>query len=251
MSLRIIARLDVKPPNVVKPVHFEGLRKIGLPDELALKYCTQGADELLYIDIVASLYQREILSDLVQKTARNLLVPFTAGGGVKTIDDFATLLHHGVDKVIINTYALQTDPTIITRAAEIFGSQAVMVHLVAKKWNGWWECYSDCGRIRSGKDAFAWATEVESLGAGEILVSSVDMDGRRRGFDTDLIKGVVSRVKIPVIAGSGAGSKEDVKKVILEADPDAVAVSSLLHYNIATIQNLKEYLADAGIGVAL
>jgi len=251
MSLRIIARLDVKPPNVVKPVHFEGLRKIGLPDELALKYCKEGADELLYIDIVASLYQREILPDLIQKTAKKLLVPFTAGGGVRSIDDFASLFHNGVDKVIINTYALQNDPAIITKAAEIFGSQAVMVHLVAKKWNDWWECYSDCGRIRSGKDAFAWATKVEELGAGEILVSSVDHDGCRRGFDIDLVKGIVSRVKIPVIAGSGAGTSEDVKKVILEADPDAVAISSILHYNTVTIRQLKEYLADEGIGVTL
>jgi imidazole glycerol-phosphate synthase subunit HisF len=251
MSLRIIARLDVKPPYVVKPVHFEGLRKIGLPDELAWNYCKHGADELLYIDIVASLYQREILPDPIQKTAKKLLVPFTAGGGVKTIDDFASLLHNGVDKVIINTHALQNDPTIITKAAEIFGSQAVMVHIVAKKWNDWWECYSDCGRIRSGRDAFEWAIKVEELGAGEVLVSSVDRDGRRRGFDIELIKGIVSRVKIPVIAGSGAGSKEDVKNVILEADPDAVAISSMLHYNTITICELKEYLADEGIGVAV
>jgi len=251
MPLRIIARLDVKPPNVVKPVHFEGLRKIGAPDELALKYYNQGADELLYIDIVASLYQREILPDLIQKTANDLLVPFTAGGGVRSIEDFARLLHNGVDKVIINTYALQQDPSIITRAAEIFGSQAVMVHIVAKKWNGWWECYSDCGRIRSGKDAFEWAMEAERLGAGEILVSSVDQDGRRRGFDTDLIKGVVSRVKIPVIAGSGAGSKEDVKQVVEVAKPDAVAISSLLHYNISSILDLKKYLSDEGIEVVI
>jgi len=251
MPLRIIARLDVKPPNVVKPVHFEGLRKIGAPDELALKYYNQGADELLYIDIVASLYQRGILPDLIQKTANGLLVPFTAGGGVRSVDDFACLLHKGVDKVIINTYALQQDPAIISRAAEIFGSQAVMVHIVAKKWNGWWECYSDCGRIRSGKDAFEWAMEVERLGAGEILVSSVDQDGRRRGFDTDLIKGIVSRVKIPVIAGSGAGSKEDVKQVVEVAKPDAVAIGSLIHYNISSIHDLKTYLSDEGIEVVI
>ena len=251
MPLRIIARLDVKPPYVVKPVHFEGLRKVGTPDELALKYYNQGADELLYTDIVASLYQRGILLDLIQKTANDLLIPFTAGGGVRTIDDFAHLLHNGVDKVIINTYALQQDPSIITRAAEIFGSQAVMVHIVAKKWSGWWECYSDCGRIRSGKDAFDWAMEVERLGAGEILVSSVDQDGRRRGFDTDLIKGIVSQVTIPVIAGSGAGSREDVKHVIEVAEPDAVAISSLLHYNISSILDLKKYLSDEGIGVVI
>jgi len=251
MPLRVIARLDVKPPFVVKPVHFECLRKMGTPKDLALKYYTQGADEIVYMDIVSSLYQRPILMDPITETAKELYIPFAAGGGVKSIGDFENLLHHGVDKVIINTFALQQDPQIILKAAEVFGSQAVVVHIVAKKWQDWWECYSDCGRIRSGKDALAWAKEVENLGAGEIIVSSVDQDGRKRGFDIDLISLIVKNVKIPVIASSGAGSLEHLKEMIDRAHPDAVAVGSLLHYNMATIGTIKQYLHANGIKVTL
>jgi len=251
MPLRIIARLDVKPPYVVKPVHFDGLRKIGTPADLALKYYDQGADEILYIDIVSSLYQRPLLLDQICKTSRELYIPFAAGGGVKTVEDFESLLHNGVDKVVINTFALQQDPQIIRKAAEIFGSQAVVVHIVAKKWQDWWECYSDCGRIRSGKDAIAWAQEVEELGAGELIVSSVDTDGRKRGFDIELISRIVENTTIPVIAASGAGSLEHIRDMVISANPDAVAVGSLLHYNNATIGTIKQYMKDNGIGVAL
>ncbi|MFA5879972.1 MAG: HisA/HisF-related TIM barrel protein, partial [Candidatus Margulisiibacteriota bacterium] len=161
---RIIARLDVKPPYVVKPVHFEGLRKVGDPVDIANKYYLQGADEIVYIDIVASLYRRPLLFDYIKKTAKDLFVPFAVGGGITKIEDIAYLIHNGVDKVIINTYALQTDPEIINRAARIFGSQAIVVHIQAKKWDGWWECYSDCGRIKSGKNVIDWAKEVEDRG---------------------------------------------------------------------------------------
>ena len=214
MPLRVIARLDVKPPYVVKPVHFEGLRKMGRPADLALKYYNQGADEILYIDIVSSLYQWLILLEQICETSKDLYVPFVAGGGVKTIEDFENLLHHGVDKVVINTFALQNDAQIIKNAAEIFGSQAVVVHIEAKKWQDWWECYSDCGRIRSGKDALEWAREVERLGAGEIIISSVDNDGRKQGFDIELISRIVENAKIPVIAASGAGSLEHIRNMI-------------------------------------
>jgi len=251
MPIRIIAQLDVKPPFVVKPVHYEGLRKIGHSVELAKKYYGQGSDEILYIDIVASLYQREILIEQVRNTASDILIPFAAGGGIRTIDDIASLLHNGVDKVVINTHALQEDSSLISRAAEVFGSQAIVVNIVAKKWNGCWECYSDCGRMRSNKDAIEWAQTVEELGAGELLINSVDTDGRRRGYDTDLIREIVSRVKIPVIAGSGAGRLEDIRKIIVDAKPDAVAIASLLHYNVATVGEIKQYLHDSGIEVAL
>jgi cyclase len=251
MSLRIIARLDVKPPFVVKPVHFEGLRKIGTPSDLAQKYYHQGADEILYTDIVASLYQRPILFNQIRESSKEILVPFAAGGGVRTIDDFETLLHNGVDKVVINTFALQQDSQIIRNAAEVFGAQAVVVHIVAKKWQDWWECYSDCGRIRSGKDAIRWAEEVEDLGAGEILLSSVDCDGRKHGFDIELISRTVEHVKIPVIAASGAGSLEHIRDMVLQAQPDAVAVGSMLHYNTVTIDAIKQDLHDNGIPVVL
>jgi len=250
MKVRIIAKLDVKPPFVVKPVHFEGLRKVGIPTELAKKYYKQGADELLYIDIVASLYRREILFDEIEVTANELFIPFTVGGGVKTIDDFSKLFHCGADKVVINTFAVQEDPDIINRAAEIFGNQAVVVNIEAKKWDDHWECYTDCGRIQSGKNVLEWVEEVESRGAGEIVLQSVDTDGRQRGFDVTLAKKVVDAVNIPVIIASGAGSLEDIKTLIQEAKPSGVAIAGLLHYNKITIADIKKYLTEHGIEVS-
>lgn len=250
MNTRIIAKLDVKPPYVVKPVHFEGLRKIGTPLELAQKYYDQGADEVIYIDIVASLYQREILFDEIEKAANALFIPFGVGGGVQTIEDFSKLFHVGADKVILNTYAVQKNPDIINKAAEIFGNQAVVVNIEAKKWDTWWECYTDCGRIRSGKDVFAWVKEVEQRGAGEIILQSVDHDGRQRGFDKELAKKVVESVQIPVVVTSGAGSLENIKELIEYAKPSGVAIASLLHYNKYTINDIKEYLRSVGIKVS-
>lgn len=250
MKTRIIAKLDVKPPYVVKPVHFEGLRKVGLPIELAKKYYEQGADEVIYIDIVASLYQREILFDEIEKTANELFIPFGVGGGVKTIEDFSKLFHSGADKVAINTYAIQKNPEIINQAAEIFGNQAVVVNIEAKEWHNWYECYTDCGRIQSGVDVIEWAKEVEQRGAGEIFLQCVDTDGRQRGFDIELAKQVVESVNIPVIIASGAGKLEDIKKLIEYARPSGVAIASLLHYDKYTIKDIKEYLRNNGIEVS-
>ncbi len=242
MTVRIIAKLDVKPPYVVKPVHFEGLRKMGNPSELAKKYYDQGADELFYIDIVSSLYQREILFNEIEQVANKLFIPFAAGGGVKSIDDFSKMFHKGADKVVINTHAVQEDPGIIDKAAKIFGSQAVVINIEAKRWKDNWECYTDCGRIQSQKDVLDWANEVEQRGAGEILLQSVDTDGRCKGFDTELASKVVSLVNIPVVVSSGAGSLEDIKILIKAASPSGVAIASLLHYDRATIQDIKQYL---------
>ena len=250
MKTRIIAKLDVKPPFVVKPVHFEGLRKVGTPVELAKKYYEQGADEVMYIDIVASLYQREILLSEIEQSANELFIPFGVGGGVKTIDDFSKLFHSGADKVLINTYAVQENPDIINQAAEIFGNQAVVVNIEAKKWDNRWECYTDCGRIQSGKDVLEWAKEVERRGAGEILLQSVDHDGRQKGFDLELAKCVVDNVNIPVVVTSGAGKLEDIKELIDYAAPSGVAIASLLHYDKYTIQEIKEYLRGNGIEVS-
>ena len=242
MTVRIIAKLDVKPPYVVKPLHFEGLRKIGNPSELAKRYYDQGADELFYIDIVSSLYRREILFNEIEKVANKLFIPFAAGGGVKSIDDFSKMFHMGADKVVINTYAIQENPNIIDQAAKIFGSQAVVVNIEAKKWKDYWECYTDCGRIQSQKSVSDWVSEVEQRGAGEILLQSVDMDGRRRGFDIELASKIVDLVNIPVVVSSGAGSLEDIKTLIEVASPSGVVIASLLHYEQATILEIKEYL---------
>ena len=250
MSIRIIAKLDVKPPYVVKPVHFEGLRKMGNPAELAKKYYDQGADEGFYIDIVSSLYQREILVNDIREAADELFIPFAVGGGVKSVDDFSKMFHMGADKVVINTYAIQQDPDIINKAAKVFGSQAVVVNIEAKKWQQNWECYTDCGRIRSGKDVLEWALEVEQRGAGEILLQSVDTDGRRKGFDVELSAQVVNLVNIPVVVSSGAGSLKDIKEMINTVGPSGVAVASLLHYNQVTIREIKNYLENNGITVS-
>jgi cyclase len=242
MPVRIIAKLDVKPPYVVKPVHFEGLRKVGDPSQLAAKYYAQGADEVFYIDIVSSLYRRKILFNDIENVANELFIPFAAGGGVKNIDDFSKMFHMGADKVIINTYAVQKNPDIINQAVKIFGGQAVVVNIEAKKWKGYWECYTDCGRIQSQKDVLKWAQEVEQRGAGEILLQSVDADGRCRGFDVELAEKVVNLVNIPVVVSSGAGSLRDIKTLIEVANPSGVAIASLLHYDRVTIQDIKQYL---------
>jgi len=248
---RIIAKLDVKSPYVIKPVHFEGLRKIGIPNELAQKYYQQGADELFYIDIVASLYQREILLDQVEQACSDIFVPFAVGGGVKTIQDFSDLFHCGADKVVINTHAVQANPDIIDEAAKAFGSQAVVVNIEAKQWIGWYECFTDCGRIQSGQNVMEWIKEVESRGAGEILLQSVDKDGRKRGFDIELAGQVVNALDIPVVVASGAGKPEDVLDLIKQVNPSGVAIASLLHYAITTVAELKAYLKTNGMEVSL
>lgn len=249
MKTRIIVKLDVKPPYVVKPVHFEGLRKVGSPLELAKKYYEQGADELFYIDIVASLYQREILFDDIESAANELFIPFAVGGGVRSVRDFSKLFHMGADKVVINTFAVQKDPNIINQAAEIFGNQAVVVNVEAKRWDESWECYTDCGREQGDKDVLEWVKEIEQRGAGEILLQAVDNDGRQRGFDIELAKKVVDAVNIPVVVSSGAGSLEDIRTLIVEAKPSGVAIASLLHYNKTTIHEIKHFLSENGIEV--
>lgn len=251
MSLRVIAKLDVKPPYVVKPVHFEGLRKMGWPTDLAAKYYLQGADEVIYTDIVASLYQRQILFDFIEATANELFIPFAVGGGVKTIEDCSKLFHLGADKITINTYAVQENKNIIKQASEIFGAQSVVLNIEAKKWGDHWECYTDCGRIRSGKDVMEWVDEAQQLGVGEIFLQSVDCDGRQGGYDIDLVRQVMSGVDVPVIAASGAGSLDDVLTVVQHAKPSAVALGSILHYDKVSIVDVKQHLRDNGVEVVL
>jgi cyclase len=246
--MRVIAKLDVKPPYVVKPVHFEGLRKMGSPDVLARKYYDQGADEIFYIDIVASLYQRKILFEEIQKASRDIFIPFAVGGGVRNIEDMSNLFHCGADKVVINTHVLQIDPDLIDRAARIFGSQSVVINVEAKRWGDWWECYSDCGRERSGKDVLEWVREVEDRGAGELLVQSVDKDGRQIGFDIDLIKQIKDTVTVPVVAASGAGNIEHVIELVRDARPDGIALASMLHYSTSDIANIKTRLLGEEYG---
>jgi len=250
MKVRLIAKLDVKPPLVVKPIHFEGLREIDTPLNLAKKYYRQGADEIYYIDIVASLYQREILFNYIEDTAKNLYIPLAVGGGVSCIEDFSKLFHSGADKVVINTHAVQNNPEIINEAAKIFGNQSVVVNIESKKVGNSWECLTDCGRISSGIDVFDWAKEVEQRGAGEILLQSVDMDGRQSGFDLELGETVVNLVNIPVVIASGAGSLEDIRDAALLIRPSGIAVASLLHFEKFTFADIKRFLTNNGIEVS-
>jgi imidazole glycerol-phosphate synthase subunit HisF len=244
MRTRIIAKLDVKPPHVVKPIHFEGLRKIGNPSEIAENYYSQGADEIFYIDIVASLYKRKILFDSIEKVANKLFIPFAVGGGVNKIEDFKRLFQMGADKVILNTYAVQSNPNLINESAEIFGNQAVVVNIEAKKIEKQWQCYTDGGKIQSFRDVVSWAKEVETRGAGEILLQSIDKDGKQQGFDLEIAEHVVSSVNIPVVISSGAGSLENIKTLIKTVSPSGVAISSILHYRKTTIKDIRQYLIE-------
>ena len=248
MATRIISKLDIKPPYAVKPVFFEGLNVIGDPTELAKNYYLQGIDEVYYIDIVSSLYQTPIDYKLISAIGSQLFIPFAVGGGVKTIDDFSALIHNGADKVAMNSYAF-TNPGLITQSASIFGSQSVVVSIEAKRNSMGWTCYTDGGKVNRHTSVLEWAKEVENRGAGEIFLQSVDKDGFESGFDLELAKAVVDHVDIPVVVGSGAGSKQHIKDLILHAKPSGVAIASLLH-NGTDLEEIKRYLSIEGIEVA-
>jgi cyclase len=241
--------LDIKGPNVIKGIHLEGLRVVGKPGSMAKKYYEQGADEILYMDIVASLYGRDNLVEIVRQASQEIFVPLTVGGGVRKLDDIKMLLRAGADKTAINTAATKT-PELITKGAQMFGSQCIVVSIEAKSTGqGKWEAYTDNGREKTGLDAVQWAIRVEELGAGEILLTSIDKEGTMKGFDLDLVSAVSSSVSIPVIACGGAGTAEDVVKCVKQAKPDAIALASILHYNKTTVGELKSSMREAGIGV--
>jgi cyclase len=249
MPLRIIARLDIKGPNLVKGIHLEGLRVIGDPHEHASLYYKQGADELIYVDSVASLYGRNSLLDVVERTARDVFIPVTVGGGVRSTTDIRALLNVGADKVAINTAAIR-NPGFVTEAAQTFGSQCIVVNIEAKRQSpGKWEAYTDNGRERTGIDAVAWAKRAVELGAGELLLTSVDREGTRSGFDIDLIHEIAGSVPIPVIACGGAGNAEHVLQAVMVGNADAVAVASILHYRTETVASIKNRLLSEGIYV--
>lgn len=248
-SLRVIPRLDIKGPNVVKGVHLEGLRVVGDPAELALRYYEGGADELLYMDIVASLYGRNSLLDIVERAARSIFIPMTVGGGIRSVADISALLSAGADKVAVNTAAVK-NPDFISEAARRFGSQCVMVSIEAKRRGpGRWEALTDNGRETTGLDAIAWARRAAELGAGEILVTSVDQEGTGKGYDLELIALLAKSLPIPVIAAGGAGSADHVAEAAVAGAADAVSMASILHYRRRTILEIKETLAARGLPV--
>lgn len=238
-KIRLIARLDVKGEKLIKGVHLEGLRVIGSPQEYAKKYYEQGADEIIYMDIVASLYGRSNLVDIVRSTAKDIFVPMTVGGGVRTVHDVGSLLRAGADKIAINTAAVNR-PEIITEISRKYGSQCMVLSIEAKrKDEKKWEIYTDCGRERTGLDALEWAIKGVSLGAGEILVTSIDQEGTRSGYDIELINKITGVVNVPVIASGGYGQPEHMLNVV-QAGADAVAIADALHYDRTNIIQIRK-----------
>jgi cyclase len=247
--VRLIPRLDVKGPNLIKGVHLEGLRVLGDPQEVAQRYYEDGADELLYVDIVASLYGRSKLVDIIQSAASRVFVPLTVAGGIRSTDDVGELLRSGADKVAINTAAVER-PELIREVARRFGSQCMVLSIEAKLvGENRWEVCTKSGREKSGLDAVSWAEQGVTLGAGEILVTSIDREGTRRGFDVALTRAIADRVPIPVIASGGYGAASHLVDVVRDGHASAVAVADALHYKRTSLRELRSNAHDAGIEV--
>ena len=249
---RIIPCLDVNAGRVVKGVNFVDLKDAGDPVEIAKAYDQAGADELVFLDITASSDARGTVVDMVRKVAECVFIPFTVGGGIRTVDDFRALLREGADKISINSSAINT-PELIHEAADKFGSQCVVVAIDAKRRadGSGWNIYKNGGRIDVGIDAMEWAKKVESLGAGEILLTSMDCDGTKAGYDIELTNTIASNVSIPVIASGGAGSKEHFLDAFTKGKADAALAASLFHYKELEIKEVKEYLRENGVSVRL
>lgn len=249
---RIIPCLDVHGGRVVKGVNFVDLKDAGDPVEIGKAYDAAGADELVFLDITASSDRRATVADMVRKVAENVFIPFTVGGGIRTVEDFRALLREGADKISINSSAIQT-PELISAAADKFGSQCVVVAIDAKRRadGSGWNIYKNGGRIDVGIDAVEWAVQAEKLGAGEILLTSMDCDGTKEGYDLELTRTIAGAVRIPVIASGGAGALEHFKEALTEGGADAALAASLFHYKELEIREVKEYLKREGIPVRL
>jgi len=242
-TIRIIPRLDIKGPNLVKGIHLEGLRVLGKPSDFAKYYYESGADELLLMDVVASLYERNSLHDIITETAKNNFIPITVGGGIRNVNDIKKILRAGADKVCLNTAAIK-NPEFIRQASREFGSSTIVVAIEAIKSNGKYLAYTDNGREYTGLDVFDWAQKIAELGAGELVITSVDKEGTGNDFDTELISKINKLVTIPVIAHGGAGKKEDVVNLIKSSPLSAVMISSIFHYdyiknNQSTVSSLE------------
>ena len=247
---RIIPCLDVKAGRVVKGVNFVNLIDAGDPVEVAAAYDKAGADEVVFLDITASSDHRATVVDMVRKVAEKVFIPFTVGGGIRTVEDFKVLLREGADKISINSSAINT-PELIGNAADKFGSQCVVVAIDARRREdgSGWNVYKNGGRIDTGLDAVEWAMKANRLGAGEILLTSMDCDGTKAGYDIELTRQIADNVSIPVIASGGAGTKEHFYEALTEGHADAALAASLFHYKELEIMDLKNYLADRGVSV--
>ena len=248
-NIRLIARLDIKGPNLIKGIHLEGLRVIGRPNEYAKFYYKQGADELFYIDCVASLYGRNHLAEIVSMAAKDIFVPMTVGGGIRSVEDATQILRAGADKVAVNTAAV-ANPTLITEIARRFGSQCMVLSIEAKQVGPErWEVFTDNGREPTGLDVIEWVKHGVTMGAGEVLLTSVDREGTRKGFDIALVRAVTAEVSVPVIASGGMGKPKDLLEVVCEGGADAVAMADILHYKRAEIGEIRAMAEAAGLGV--
>ena len=236
-NVRIIPRLDIKGPNLVKGIHLEGLRVLGKPERFARYYYEAGADELIYLDVVASLYGRNSLLPIIEKTSREIFIPLCVGGGLRTVDDIREVLRAGADKVSINTEAIKR-PELIREAALAFGSSTIVVSIEAiRRKDGSYEAYTDYGREHSSIDPFQWAARAVELGAGELIVTSIDREGTGRGYDLELTRRIAEAVPVPVIASGGAGTIQQISDVVCEGRADAVSMASMLHYNVVRHAN--------------
>ena len=248
-NIRLIARLDIKGPNLIKGIHLEGLRIIGSPNKYALEYYQQGADELIYMDIVASLYGRNHLGEMIKDAAADIFIPMTVGGGIRSVENAKEILRSGADKIAINTAAV-ADPKIISDIARQFGSQCMVLSIEAKRIeNERWEVYTNNGRERTGLDVVEWAKLGVSNGAGEVLLTSIDQEGTRKGFDVELVRAVSAAVNVPVIASGGMGKPQDLLPVVSGGGADAVAMADILHYERAKIGDIRTVAKAAGFGV--
>ncbi len=250
LAKRIIPCLDVKNGRVVKGTQFVNLKDAGDPVEVAKEYDRQGADELCFLDITASHEERNIILDIVQKTAEQVFIPLTVGGGIRTLDDIRNLLKAGADKVSINTAAVK-DPEFVKRASEKFGSQCIVVAIDAKKVDDHWEIFTHGGRTATGIEIIPWAKKMEEYGAGEILLTSMDRDGTQEGYDLELTRQVSEAVNIPVIASGGVGNLEHLYAGFNQGKADAVLAASIFHYQKHSIPEAKKYLADHGIAIRI
>lgn len=248
-NTRLVARLDIKGSNLIKGVHLEGLRVIGSPNEHAMRYYLQGADELIYMDCVASLYGRNHLESIIRDAARDIFIPLTVGGGIRSVEDALKVLRSGADKVAVNTAAV-ANPSLITDIARRFGSQCVVLSVEAKQVApNRWQVFTDNGREFTGLDVIEWVKKAVLLGAGEILLTSIDREGTRKGFDVALVRTVTDAVSVPVVASGGMGKLTDAVSVVLEGGADAVAMADILHYRRATIGDVREVALRAGLNV--
>ncbi len=246
INTRLIARLDIKGPNLVKGIQLEGLRVLGDPQEFGERYYAACIDELIYMDIVASLYGRNSLNELVERTARNIFVPITVGGGVRSVEDVRSLLRSGADKVAVNSAAVRR-PELLKEISEEFGSQCCVASIEAKRVPGMgekWEALIEQGRERTSRDAIEWAQEAVAQGAGEVLLTSIDQDGTRRGFDCALINRVAKLVPVPVIASGGMGIVDHLIEAVSIGHADAVAMASVLHYKMLSLDDIRGQVAN-------